>query len=86
MGRSEEGAQGAFDDGALEVGDDHVLGAEVVVGDAAGLDDDEIVFAGNAAGVAESEEDQTAADEFEVGLQDLFAEVVKVHGRVSILL
>ena len=35
------GLEVAFDDLAVEVGDDHVLGAEVVVVDAGGLDDDE---------------------------------------------
>ena len=43
------GPEGAFDDVAVEVGYDHVLGAEIVVVDAGGLDDDEALLAVDAA-------------------------------------
>jgi hypothetical protein len=51
------GLEGAVDDVAVEVGDDHVLGAKVVVVDAGGLDDDEALGAVDSAGVAEGVED-----------------------------
>ncbi len=73
------GAEVAFDDPAVEVGDDHVLGAEVVVVDAGGLDDDEALFAIDAGGVAEGVEDEAALDELEVGFEDLFAEFGEEH-------
>jgi len=56
----------AVDDVAVEVGDDHEFGDELVVVDAGGLDDDEALFAVDAAGVAEGVEDEAALDEFEV--------------------
>ena len=74
------GFEGALDDGAIEVGDDHVLGAEVVVVDAGRLDDDEALFAIDAGGVAEGVEDEAALDQFEVGFEDLFAELLEEHG------
>ena len=74
------GLEGAVDGLAVEVGDDHVLGAEVVVVDAGGLDDDEALLAVDAAGVAEGVEDEAAADEFEVGFEDGGAEIFEEHG------
>jgi hypothetical protein len=73
------GLEGAVDDFAVEVGDDHVLGAEVVVVDAGGLDDDEALLTVDAGGVAEGVEDEAAADEFEVGFEDLGAEIFEEH-------
>ena len=70
----------AFDDLAVEVGDDHELGDEFVVVDAGGLDDDEALVAVDAAGVAEGVEDEAAADEFEVGFEDGGAEFFEEHG------
>lgn len=72
--------QGAVDDLAVEVGDDHVLGAEIVVVDAGGLDDDETLLAVDSASVAEGVEDEAAADEFEVGFEDGGAEFFEKHG------
>ena len=43
------GTEVAFDDLAVEVGDDHLAGLELVVVDAGGLDDDEALFAVDAA-------------------------------------
>ncbi len=74
------GFEGAVDDVAEEVGDDHVLGAEVVVVDAGGLDYDESLLAVDAGGVAEGVEDEAAADEFEVGFEDLGTEIFEEHG------
>ena len=73
------GLEVAFDDGAVEVGDDHVLGAEVVVVDAGGLDDDEALGAVDAGGVAEGVEDEAFADQFEVGFEDFGAELFEEH-------
>ena len=63
----------AFDELAFEIDDDEIFRLHRVVGDAAGLDDDEAFLAGNAAGIAEREKHQTAADEFEIGFQNFFA-------------
>ena len=70
------GAQGAFDDFAVEVGDDQVGGSESCVIDAAGLDDDERLGARavDAAGVAEGVRSEAAAGDLLVGVEDLFAE------------
>lgn len=72
-------AEIAFDDFAVEIGDDHVLGLHGLVREAAGLDGDEASLAVDAADVAESVKNEAAADQFEVGLKDLGAEIVK-HG------
>ncbi len=80
------GAEVAFDDVAVEVGDDHVLGAEVVVADAGRLDDDEASGAVDAGGVAEGVEDEAALNQFEVGFEDLFAELGEEHGGWSLSL
>jgi hypothetical protein len=63
------GIQVAVDDGAIQAGDDHVLRTKLVVVDSRGFDDDEPLFAVDAAGVAEGVEDQTALDQFEIGLK-----------------
>jgi hypothetical protein len=78
VSRSED-AQRAADHLAVEVGDDHVPGAELVVVDARGLDDDQTLLPVDAGSVAEGVEDQAAADEFEVGFQDFFAKALQVH-------
>jgi hypothetical protein len=75
------GLEVAFDDLAVEVGDDHVAGAEVVVIDAGGLDDDEALLAVDAGGVAEGVEHEAAADELEIGFEDLFAKFFEQHGE-----
>ena len=64
----------AVDDVALEIGDDHVFGTELVVVDAGGFDDDEALGAVDSGGVAEGVEDEAAFDEFEVGFEDGGAE------------
>ena len=73
------GTEVAFDDLAVEVGDDHVAGLELVVVDAGGLDDDEALLAVDAGGVAEGVEHEAAADELEVGFEDLFAKFFEQH-------
>lgn len=74
------GLEVAVDYFALEIGDDHVFGAEVVVVDAGGLDDDEVLVAVDAAGVAEGVEHEASADKFEVGFKDGSAKFFKKHG------
>ena len=56
------GAEGAGAEGALEVADDHILGAELGVVDAGGLDDDGVRAAVDSGGVAEGEEDEAVGD------------------------
>src|SRR5580700_11987362 len=67
--------QRAFDDVAVEIGDDEVGGSHGGVVDAAGLDDDEGLRAGavDTAGVAEGVGRETAAGDLLVGVEDLFA-------------
>jgi len=64
------GFEFAIDDFAVEVGDDHEFGDELVVVDTGGFDDDQALGAVDAAGVAEGVEDEAAFDEFEVGFED----------------
>lgn len=66
-------AEVAFDRLAVEINDDKIFRLHRVVVDAAGLDDHEAVRARNAAGIAEGEKNKTATDEFEIGIQNLFA-------------
>ncbi len=51
------GAERAFDDVAIEIDDDHVLGPHRVVGDAAGLDDREFGCTIKPADIAPGERD-----------------------------
>ena len=74
------GLEGSVDDVAVEVGDDHVFGAEVVVVYAGGLDDDESLVAVDSGGVAEGVEDEATSDEFEIGFEYLGAEIFEEHG------
>ena len=69
------GAQAAFDDGAVEIGDDEVGGGEGSVVDATGLDDDQGPFAAavDTAGIAEGVGRETATGDFLVGFENLLA-------------
>ena len=66
-------AQLALDDLPVQIHDDHVRGPQLLVGDAARLDDHEPRGAVDAADVAEGQDDQAVLDEVEVGLPDLVA-------------
>ncbi len=72
------GAEGAFDDVAVEVGEDDVGGGELVVGDAGGLDGDDSVRTADAGGVTEGKEREAAANDFEICVEDLLAELRRV--------
>jgi len=74
------GVECAFDDGAVEAREDEVACGERGVADTAGLDGHEGLFAGtvdsatfDTAGVAEGMDGESAARDFLVGVQDLFA-------------
>lgn len=73
------GLVGAIDDLAIQIRDYHVLGAEVVVVDPGGFDDNKALFAIDATGVAEGVKHEAAADEFEVGFQHLGTQVLQQH-------
>jgi len=73
-------AQIAFDDFSVEIGDDQIFRLHFLVGDAAGLDDDEGVFAGDAASVAEGVENQSAANQFEIGFENFYTKTREKHG------
>ncbi len=55
---------------------------QLFVGDAAGLDRDESALAVDAAGIAEGVEDQSSADQFEVGLQHSGTKGFQTHTKV----
>ena len=73
------GFEFTVDDFAVEVGDDHEFGDELVVVDTGGFDDDQALGAVDAAGVAEGVEDEAAFDEFEVGFEDGGAKFFEQH-------
>lgn len=73
------GAEATLDDVAHEIGDDHVLGTEVVVVDTGGLDHDKSLLAIDSGGVAEGVEDEASLDELEIGFKDLFTELLEEH-------
>ena len=56
-----------------------MFGEKLVVVDAGGLDDDEVLYAVDAAGVSEGVEDEAATDEFEVGFEDGGAKFFEEH-------
>ena len=72
----------AFDDFAVEVGDDHVRGLKRVVIDTAWLDDTEGLraCAVDTACIAECVWGETAAGDFLIGVEDLFAKRFEEHG------
>ena len=74
-------AQGAFDDVAVEVDDDHVGGLHAVVGHAAGLDDHKAAPAVDGAHVAPGEYHQAVLHQVEVGLADLLFKLFQHNGR-----
>jgi hypothetical protein len=71
----------AFDNFAVEIGDDQIGGGERGVIDAAGLDDDEGFRAGSVDStcVAKGVGRQAATSDFLVGMEDLFAERLEQH-------
>jgi hypothetical protein len=77
------GAEVAFDDLAVEGGDDEVFGAEGGVIDAGGLDDDEGHGAGavDAAGVAPGVGSEATAGDFLIGVEDFGAKGLEQHGE-----
>ena len=74
------GPELAVDDLAVEVGDDHEFGDQLIIFDPRGLDDDQALVAVDAAGVAEGVEDEAALDDFEVGFEDLGTKFLEEHG------
>jgi hypothetical protein len=75
------GAQMAFDDFAVEIGDDQIGGNEGCVIDAAGFDDDKRLSPGSvntlttyAAGIAEGVWGEAAPGDFLIGFENLLTE------------
>ena len=73
------GAQVAVDDFACEVGDDHVRWRQLLIGNAARLDGNQPFGAIDPADIAEGVEHKTAANQFQVRFQDLFAQCLQQH-------
>jgi len=74
------GTQLAPDDLAVEIGDHEVVGLHALVGDAARLDDDEVVLAADAADIAEGVKHEPAAHHFQIGFQNLLAQLLQHRG------
>jgi hypothetical protein len=70
----------------VEIGDDHLLGANLVVVDAGGLDDDEALVAIDTGGIAKGLQDEASTNEFEVGFKDFFAQTLKQHRILLVLI
>jgi hypothetical protein len=64
---------------AVEIGDNHVPGAELVIGDAGRFDDDQPLLPVDAGSIAEGVQDKSATDQFEIGFKDFFAKALQVH-------
>jgi hypothetical protein len=79
------GFEFALDQSAIEIGDDHVLGVEVIIFNAGGFDDDEALVAVDAAGVAEGVENKATPDEFEIGFEHLGAQFFEEHGVLRLV-
>ena len=75
------GAKIPFHHLAVEVGDHQLVGLHLLVGDTAGLDDDQSVLSVDAADVTEGVEDKAAAHQLEVGIQHHFAQTRQEHGE-----
>ena len=73
------GPQLAFDNLPVEVRDDKVRRFHPVVWDTARFDRDETLLAIDAAGISPGVHDEAAADELQVGVEDLFSERFEFH-------
>ena len=73
------GVEVALDALALEVADDHVVGAELVVVNAGRLDHKETRLGVELGGVAPSEDDQPVLGQVHVRLVDLLAQFLEHH-------
>ena len=75
------GAERAFHDFAVEIGDDKVGGRQRCVVDTAGFDDDQRLGTGavDAAGVAEGVRGEAAAGDLLIGVEDLLAKGFEKH-------
>ena len=72
--------QFAFNYLTVELGNDHVLRRQFIIGNAARLDRDQSFISVDAAGIAEGIEDEAAPNEFEVRFQHFFAQRLQQHG------
>jgi hypothetical protein len=72
-------AKRTFDEVAFEIRDNQVRGCQAIVGHPAWFDDNPPVCTIATAGVAKSEDDQPAADQFQVRLEHLFTQRFQAH-------
>jgi hypothetical protein len=69
----------AFYDFAVQIGHYQMFGLHGFIRDAAGLDNYQRIFAGNAAGVAKGVENQSVTNQLEIGFKNFFAEFGEKH-------
>ena len=72
-------AESSFDNFTVEIGDDQIFRIHFIVGDAAGFDDHQRIFAGDAAGVAEGIENQPVTNQLEIGFENFCTETREKH-------
>jgi hypothetical protein len=71
------GAQLAPYDLSLEIRDHQIVGLHALIGNAARLDGDEVVLPADAADIAEGVKHQAAAHHFQIGFQNLLAQLLQ---------
>jgi hypothetical protein len=73
----------SFDDFAMQIGHHQIFGLHRFVRDAAGLNNQEGIFAGNAAGVAKSIQDQSATNQLQIRFKNFFAQFGEKHQSLA---
>ena len=73
----------SFDDFAMQIGHHQIFGLHRFVRDAAGLNNQEGIFAGNAAGVAKGIQDQSAANQLQIRFKNFFAQFGEKHQSLA---
>ena len=76
------GAQGTFDNVSVQIRQHQIGRFQLFIRHTAGLDSDQPALPVDAAGIAECVQDQSSADQFEVGLQHSGAEGFQAHTKV----
>src|SRR5581483_9078222 len=71
------GTQTSVHNPSFQIANDNVRRRELFVGNAARLDRDKAIASRNATGVSKGVQHQAAADEFEIGFKDFFAQGFK---------
>ncbi len=74
----------SFDDFAMQIGHHQIFGLHRFVRDATGLiNNQEGIFAGNAAGVAKGIQDQSATNQLQIRCKNFFAQFGEKHQSLA---